>query len=91
MTEDEASLPVRRSPEYRDVDGRSNYNIHGDGYRGANRTITYKKGRMTSFDEGEIVAAFDGYHGWFWRNREDMSVTFQMTVSGQYIQLKRKK
>ncbi len=52
-----------------------NYNIHGDGYRGSQESTTYKKGRMTSSDTGEFKAEFDGYHGWFWRNRNSEAVT----------------
>lgn len=68
--------------------GRLNFNKHGDGYKGTNQTITYKKGRMVSNDEGEILAAFDGYHGWFWRNREKSSVTVRLKTSGNYHKLK---
>lgn len=49
--------------------GGLNYNLHGDGYKGSQQSVTYKKGRMAHSDSGAIVSAFDGYHGWFWRNR----------------------
>lgn len=71
------------------VDGKLNYDTHGDGYRGTKQSISYKKGRMVSSDEGELQAAFDGYHGWFWRNRDTKPVTFKLETSGDYIALKR--
>ncbi|MDH5453962.1 MAG: hypothetical protein OEX14_11475, partial [Paracoccaceae bacterium] len=50
--------------------GRVNYDTHGDPY-GAPRSFYhgYGKGRFTPEVEGTLEAAFDGYHGWFWRNR----------------------
>lgn len=71
------------------VDGKLNYDTHGDGYRGTKQSISYKKGRMVTSDEGEIKAAFDGYHGWFWRNRDTKPVTFKLETRGDYIALKR--
>ena len=43
---------------------------------------------MVSSDSGELKAEFDGYHGWFWRNREDYPVTVRLQTSGDYIQIK---
>ena len=71
--------------------GGLNYNLHGDGYRGSQESTTYKKGRMTSSDNGEFKAEFDGYHGWFWRNRNSEAVTVILETDGQYIQIKRMK
>ena len=71
--------------------GGLNYNLHGDGYRGSQESTTYKKGRMTSSDYGEFKAEFDGYHGWFWRNRNSEAVTVILETDGQYIQIKRMK
>jgi len=70
------------------LNGKLNFNIHGDGYRGTGKSVTYGKGRMVNSDTGELIAAFDGYHGWFWRNREESPVTFTLKVSGDYIQIK---
>ena len=69
--------------------GGLNYNLHGDGYKGSQKSITYKKGRMTSSDSGEIISEFDGYHGWFWRNRNSTAVTVTLETIGNYIQLKK--
>jgi len=66
-----------------------NYNLHGDGYKGSQKSTTYKKGRMMRSDTGEFKAEFDGYHGWFWRNRNSEAVTVILETDGQYIQIKR--
>ena len=71
--------------------GGLNYNLHGDGYKGSQESTTYKKGRMTSSDTGEFKAEFDGYHGWFWRNRNSEVVTVILETDGEYIQIKRMK
>jgi hypothetical protein len=71
------------------LNGSLNFNLHGDGYKGTHKSTTYKKGRMTSSDSGELVAEFDGYHGWFWRNRNKVAVTLILKTTGDYIKLKR--
>ena len=71
--------------------GGLNYNLHGDGYKGSQKSTTYKKGRMTSSDNGEFKAEFDGYHGWFWRNQNSEIVTVILETDGEYIQIKRMK
>ncbi|MCG8355846.1 MAG: hypothetical protein MI920_09765, partial [Kiloniellales bacterium] len=43
-----------------------NYDTHGDG---GGQRITYERGRGVPEQSGDLVAAFDGNHGWFWRNR----------------------
>ena len=71
--------------------GGLNYNLHGDGHKGSQRSISYKKGRMTSSDSGEFKSEFDGYHGWFWRNRNSESVTVTLETIGDYILIKQMK
>ena len=66
-----------------------NYNLHGDGYKGSQKSTTYKKGRMMTTDNGELKAEFDGYHGWFWRNRNSEIVTVILETDGEYIQIRR--
>ena len=68
--------------------GGLNYNLHGDGHEGSQNSIVYKKGRMTSFDSGEFKSEFDGHHGWFWRNRNNESVTVTLETIGDYILIK---
>ena len=74
--------------EWRTIKGGLNYNLHGDGYKGSKKSINYKKGRMVPSDSGEVKAEFNGYHGWFWRNREKFSVTVILKTSGDYIRIK---
>ena len=71
--------------------GGLNYNLHGDGHKGSQKSISYKKGRMTSSDSGEFKSEFDGYHGWFWRNRNNESVTVTLESFGDYILIKQMK
>jgi hypothetical protein len=40
-------------------------------------------------DEGELVAAFNGNHGWFWRNRGDTAVTLVLQTGGAYSKIDR--
>jgi len=68
--------------------GGLNYNLHGDGHNGSQKSVSYKKGRMTSSDSGEIKSEFDGYHGWFWRNRNNESVIVTLETIGDYILIK---
>jgi hypothetical protein len=63
-----------------------NFDTHGDGtgisYHG------YGKG-SESRSEGVLTAAFDGSHGWFWRNRAGKPVTVTLKVIGDFDSLKR--
>ena len=68
--------------------GTVNHDTHGDGAGGE---VSYKKGRGVAGDEGTITAAFDGNHGWFWRNRGSAPVTVKVTASGEFGSLKRAK
>jgi hypothetical protein len=66
--------------------GVVNYDTHGDG---SGRSISYVKGRGVPADEGELVAAFTGNHGWFWRNRGKEPVKLVLRTGGQYSAMKR--
>ena len=66
--------------------GLLNYDTHGDG---GGQSISYEKGRGVPGDEGLLVAAFDGNHGWFWRNRTKQDVTLTLRTNGAYRDLKR--
>lgn len=66
--------------------GPVNYDTHGDGN---GNSISYKKGRGVPNDEGELVAAFTGNHGWFFRNRNDKTVMVILRTNGDYAQMKR--
>lgn len=62
-----------------------NHDTHGDG---SGQRITYEQGRAVPGQEGELIAAFTGNHGWFWRNRTDTPVTFTLRARGDYSELK---
>jgi len=66
--------------------GRVNFDIHGDSKPLNIKYHNYRKG-STKSSEGTLTAAFDGYHGWFWRNRTDKSVDITLTTSGEYQEL----
>jgi hypothetical protein len=68
--------------------GVVNYDTHGDG---SGRSISYVKGRGVPADEGELVAAFTGHHGWFWRNRGQADVTVVLKTGGTYSDIRRVK
>lgn len=67
--------------------GHVNYDTHADApgidYHG------YGKGRESTGESGTLVAAFDGSHGWFWRNRSAGTVTVTLTNDGAYTEIKR--
>lgn len=46
----------------------------------------YARGNAVA-DSGSIVAAFDGVHGWFWRNRGTTPMTITLRTRGAYQQL----
>lgn len=58
-----------------------NFDTHGDG---SGQSVTYEQGRGVPDQSGELVAAFDGNHGWFWRNRTDAAVTVTLRTRGEY-------
>ena len=64
------------------------YDTHGDPY-GAPQDFYhgYGKGRDTAEQAGELVAAFNGRHGWYWRNSSDQPVTLTLRTEGQYISI----
>ncbi len=66
--------------------GAVNFDTHGDG---GGRSISYEKGRGVPADEGELVAAFTGNHGWYWRNRGQANVTLVLRTRGTYSDIKR--
>jgi hypothetical protein len=67
--------------------GLVNHDTHGEG---ANKAfISYKKGVNVESDAGELIAEFDGSHGWFWRNRTANDVTITVKASGEFEKLKK--
>ena len=68
--------------------GSVNFDTHGDG---GGRNISYAKGRGVAADEGELVAAFTGNHGWYWRNRGSSVVDLVLRTRGVYSDIQRMK
>ena len=70
--------------------GGVNYDTHGDPV-GAPKGFYhgYGKGRNETAQAGTLLAAFDGKHGWFWRNRTAGVVTITLKTSGVYGQIER--
>ena len=66
--------------------GPLNFDTHGDG---GGQSISYEKGRDVLEDDGELKAAFNGNHGWFFRNRNDNDITLVLRTDGDYGELKR--
>ncbi len=67
--------------------GGLNFDVHGD--NASKAFISYKKGTNAEQDSGELVANFDGSHGWFWRNRTNGDVTVTLKTNGEYTDIKR--
>ena len=67
--------------------GTANYDLHG-GVPGG-KEESFKRGRSVKGDKGVFEAPFDGSHGWFWRNRTKKDVTVELSVSGDYAEIKR--
>jgi ribosomal protein L12E/L44/L45/RPP1/RPP2 len=64
--------------------GVVNHDTHGD--RPGTSYHGYARGTAMASDEGVLVAAFDGMHGWFWRNRGTEPVTVTLRVRGEYTE-----
>jgi hypothetical protein len=73
---------------WRVTGGTVNYDMHGSP-KGGGKESSYRKGRDTAQDEGTLTAAYDGTHGWFWRNRGAAEVTVALKVNGDYSAIKR--
>lgn len=66
--------------------GAVNFDTHAD--RPGTPYYGYSKGSEQRL-EGELVAAFTGSHGWFWRNRTGEPVTITLRTTGAYTEVKR--
>lgn len=71
--------------------GHVNYDAHGDplGKKPKSFYHGYGKGKESQGESGVLVAAFDGRHGWFWRNRSGGPVTVTLKTEGKYSQIRR--
>lgn len=70
--------------------GKANFDVHGDSENLAINYHNYSKGSEQR-KEGEIEAAFDGSHGWFWRNRTSSTITVTLVTNGEYTDIKHMK
>ena len=61
-----------------------NFDLHGDG---GGQSISYEQGRAVPEATGDLIAAFTGNHGWFWRNRTEAPVTVTLRTGGEYAEL----
>ncbi|MBT6339708.1 MAG: transmembrane anchor protein [Desulfobacula sp.] len=68
--------------------GRANFDVHADSKKLKIKYHNYEKGSK-KIKEGSITAAFDGSHGWFWRNRTSKTLTIVLEVSGEFEKLER--
>ena len=76
--------------EWTTAGGPVNFDNHGDPLNAPKGFYHgYGKGRQVERDAGEIEAAFDGKHGFFWRNRSGNDVTVTLKTEGEYSALKR--
>lgn len=73
--------------EWTATGGVVNHDTHGDNPQ--KQFISYKKGAGVASDAGDLVADFDGSHGWFWRNRGQTDVTVTIKANGVYQTMKR--
>ena len=63
--------------------GKANFDAHADSKKLMIDYHNYEKGKLQK-SEGTMEAAFDGNHGWFWRNRTSETMTVTLEVSGNY-------
>lgn len=65
---------------------KSNFDTHGD--RPCLNYHNYEKGSLAR-QEGTLTAAFDGSHGWFWRNRSGAPLSITLRTRGEYAEIKK--
>lgn len=70
--------------------GKVNYDMHGTPKDGGKES-SYKKASGVASDTGVLTAAYDGSHGWFWRNRGSSDVTITLKTTGAYSELRQMK
>ena len=70
--------------------GPVNVDAHGDPVNAPKGFYHgYGKDRQITSRDGVLQAAFDGKHGWFWRNRGSETITIQLDTNGEYMSIKR--
>ncbi|MCR4295140.1 MAG: transmembrane anchor protein [Elusimicrobia bacterium] len=88
-TEIKVELAKGRKVEYSwaSAGGRVNFDLHGDATKLNIDYHNYAKGSERR-SEGVLIAAFDGNHGWFWRNRTSNTITVTLKVNGEHTGIK---
>jgi hypothetical protein len=61
------------------------HELHGDEVGGGGGYRSYRKGAGAWSDQGQLVAAFDGRHGWYWENQTQAPLTVSLVTSGAYL------
>jgi hypothetical protein len=70
--------------------GPVNVDAHGDPVNAPKGFYHgYGKARQITSGDGVLQAAFEGKHGWFWRNRGSETITIQLDTNGDYLNIKR--
>ncbi len=90
----EVKLAMRKGAsanyEWTVAGGAVNFDTHGDPVNAPkNFYHSYGKGLNKAQDSGTLLAAFDGTHGWMWRNRGGGEVTVTLKTSGDYQSIDR--
>jgi hypothetical protein len=68
--------------------GVANFDVHGDSKPLNIDYYGYYKGKEQR-KEGVLEAAFDGGHGWFWRNRTAKPLMITLKINGAYTEIKK--
>ncbi len=68
--------------------GKVFFDLHGDSKKQNIKYHSYEKGTEQQ-KEGEIIADFDGNHGWYWRNRTSKTITITIKTRGEYTGIRR--
>jgi hypothetical protein len=68
--------------------GKANFDVHADSKELDINYHNYSKGSDVK-SEGTLIAAFNGSHGWFWRNRTKEPLTITLKTNGEYSSIKR--
>lgn len=68
--------------------GVVNFDEHADSKIPPRDYHGYRKGTAVAKEEGVLTAAFEGWHGWYWRNRGKETLTVTLRTSGDYQDIK---
>ncbi|MFT5424553.1 MAG: hypothetical protein ACI89L_002349 [Phycisphaerales bacterium] len=64
------------------------FDLHADSKEHSINYHGYEKGTVAR-SEGVLEAAFNGSHGWYWKNRTKSVMTITLQTAGQYQAIKR--